>query len=62
MIVTVLILFLLGGAAVTVGAGMILRPAGIIAGGVFLILLALLLIVMIGLAVSFGVQKRKNHA
>ena len=31
-----------------VGAGMILMPAGIIAGGVFLILLALLLIVMIG--------------
>ena len=48
MIVLVLILFLLGGAAVTVGAGMILLPAGIIAGGVFRILVALLLIVMIG--------------
>lgn len=48
MIVLVLILFLLGGAAVTVGAGMILMPAGIIAGGVFLILFALLLIAMIG--------------
>lgn len=48
MIVLILILFLLGGTAVTVGAGMILLPAGIIAGGVFLILFALLLIVMIG--------------
>ena len=48
VLVLVLILFLLGGSAVTVGAGMILIPAGIITGGVFLILLALLLIVMIG--------------
>ena len=48
MIVLVLILFLLGGAAVTVGAGMILLPAGVIAGGGFLHLSALRLIAMIG--------------
>ena len=48
MTALILLCFLIGSTAVTVGAGLIYMPAGIIAGGVFLLLLALLLIVMIG--------------
>ncbi|MCR5136096.1 MAG: hypothetical protein K6C12_03225 [Oscillospiraceae bacterium] len=48
MIVLVLMLFLLGSAAMSVGAGMICLPAGIIVGGAALIILALLLIYAVG--------------
>ena len=44
----VLILFLIGSAAVAVGAGMICLPAGIITGGAALIALSLLLITAAG--------------
>ena len=48
MIVLIMICFLLGSAAVAVGAAMISLPAGIITGGAALIALALLLVVAAG--------------
>ena len=48
MIALILILFVLGCAAVTAGAAMICLPAGIITGGAALIALALLLVMAAG--------------
>ncbi len=48
MAVLVLIFFLLGSAAVSFGAGLIYLPAGIITGGVALVILALMLVIAAG--------------
>ena len=48
MAVLVLIFFLLGSAAVSYGAFLIYMPAGIITGGITLIVLALLLVIAAG--------------
>ena len=44
MTALILLCFLIGSAAVTVGAGLIYMPAGIIAGGILLIVFAAVLI------------------
>lgn len=44
----ILVFFLLGSAAMAFGAGMIYLPAGIIAGGAALVILALLLVIAAG--------------
>lgn len=48
MAVLVLIFFLLGSAAVSFGASLIYLPAGIITGGVALVILALMLVIAAG--------------
>ena len=48
MAALVLIFFLLGSAAVSFGAGLIYLPAGIITGGVALVILALMLVIAAG--------------
>ena len=48
MTALILLCILLGSAAVTVGAGMISLPAGIIAGGILLIVFAAVLVCAAG--------------
>ena len=48
MAALVLIFFLLGSAAVSYGAALIYMPAGILTGGIALVILALLLVLAAG--------------